>query len=207
MRMKKEKAFWEKEDFVPLCMDIIRYSLIMSSIAIFVLLFHTSQMTLRPLNEAVSYNTVFFLNSLDYYAEYIPQGPYEGNDPIIKTICQSQGYYNECKDEICTFEQVIINECNGYVGYLAIIGLVFAYPRISWKERFRGIVIGMAFVYWMNVMRLISMAMAMNDISCWLFDFVHIFIWREGMIVGTLLIWAVWMMTLKEAPKRSKRKK
>ncbi|MBN1157399.1 hypothetical protein JXA85_07285, partial [Candidatus Woesearchaeota archaeon] len=101
----------------------------------------------------------------------------------------------------------IINECNGYVGYLAIIGLVFAYPRISWKERFRGIVIGMAFVYWMNVMRLISMAMAMNDISCWLFDFVHIFIWREGMIVGTLLIWAVWMMTLKEAPKRSKRKK
>ncbi|MBR9707488.1 MAG: archaeosortase/exosortase family protein [Candidatus Diapherotrites archaeon] len=188
----------DSDRFNTLMFDVLRYALAMlfvSAIIIGVTEFRVDQ---RPLNNAVLLNAKLYLTALGYDSSHIWFGPYTGKDPVLVIPCASNGNYKGCISETCMFDAVITNECNGYIGYLTLLGFILAYPRIRWRDRFVGLSMGLVSVYWANVLRLTSISMVMRDVGCNMFDLWHLTIWREGMILWVLAFWVLWMQSLQK---------
>ncbi len=87
----------------------------------------------------------------------------------------------------------IIPACSAWVGIAAIIGLILAFPGGTKKGKLYGIVFAMVGLYVVNIVRLASTIALTEWYGQWVFDLLHVFLWREAMVGIALVGWVVWL--------------
>jgi len=87
---------------------------------------------------------------------------------------------------------VIDTDCAAWKSMYAFAALMLATPfALGWEKRLKLIVLGVAALFVLNVVRIVStVAAAVTFGAAWL-DVVHTVLWREGMILAVVLFWFV----------------
>lgn len=93
----------------------------------------------------------------------------------------------------------IIPGCTGWLGIAIITALILAYPDATKKGRLEGLIMSWAGLYVINVMRLASTIAATNIMGYWAWRILEPLLWRWGMIIVALLIWALWLKYVKKS--------
>ncbi|MCD6522252.1 MAG: exosortase/archaeosortase family protein [Candidatus Diapherotrites archaeon] len=92
----------------------------------------------------------------------------------------------------------IIPGCSAWLGIAIITALILAYPGATKKEKLNGLVISWACLYIINIVRLVSTIAMTNWIGKWVWPILEPLLWRWGMIVVALLLWAFWLRYTKK---------
>jgi len=90
------------------------------------------------------------------------------------------------------FTLVIVTECTGILPMLIYTAGILAAP-FSWKRRLWGIGLGLASLFLLNLIRMLSLAVIGIH---WpdSFETAHLVIWQPLYITLTALMWLVWAM-------------
>ncbi len=79
--------------------------------------------------------------------------------------------------------------CTAIRSLIAFIALVFASPRTMHSKKKSLILLPV--IYLANIVRIITLAFVSNSYPS-LFDFIHIFLWREGLVLLIIGLWFYW---------------
>jgi exosortase/archaeosortase family protein len=90
----------------------------------------------------------------------------------------------------------VIPACSAWVGMAAIIALILAFPGGSKKGKLYGVVLAVTLLYVVNIVRLASTISLTSWYGLWVFNLLHIFLWREAMIGIALVGWVGWLKWL-----------
>lgn len=87
----------------------------------------------------------------------------------------------------------IIKDCVGWKSVLALLGLIFATPNITFKKRILGAVVGAIIVFLGNILRIYSTiyVTVLKGTAFW--EITHGFLWREGLMLLVILTWYTWL--------------
>jgi exosortase/archaeosortase family protein len=88
---------------------------------------------------------------------------------------------------------IIDDACTGYRSILAFIALVLAVPKVENKKRFYALIIGLPLIYVINIFRIYSTILIALKFGEEKLEFVHTFLWREGLILLILILWIFWL--------------
>lgn len=154
--------------------------LLILAIPLYLIIFLAVDLT--PLQVTVASQTSYILDNLGFNVIQ------EGYHIIVGTI-EDHFYF------------MINEDCTGWKSMLFLFALIFAVPRISWKNRFIGLIIGIPIIWIANLGRVIGVVLAEG---MWGLDFamsLHDYGYRLGMIAVVLLIWLIWFRLSKEKEK------
>ena len=154
--------------------------LLILAIPLYLIIFLAVDLT--PLQVTVASQTSYILDNLGFNVIQ------EGYHIIVGTI-EDHFYF------------MINEDCTGWKSILFLFALIFAVPRISWKNRFIGLIIGIPIIWIANLGRVIGVVLAEG---MWGLDFamsLHDYGYRLGMIAVVLLIWLIWFRLSKEKEK------
>jgi exosortase family protein XrtM len=85
----------------------------------------------------------------------------------------------------------IVRGCEGMEGILLMISAMCAFS-IAWSEKLKGILVGVAFIYIFNLLRIVGLYYLMTyDAS--LFNFVHLFIGQSITIILVSVFFILWI--------------
>ena len=79
--------------------------------------------------------------------------------------------------------------CTSIRSILAFLALVFASPK-KLKAKKKGLIY-LPIIYIANVFRIVTLGLVSVEMPS-LFDLIHIFLWREGLIALIILLWVYW---------------
>ena len=88
---------------------------------------------------------------------------------------------------------IIDDACTGYRSMLAFIALVLAIPKVENKKRLYALLICLPLIYIINIFRIYSTILIALKFGEEKLEFVHTFLWREGLILLILLLWIFWL--------------
>lgn len=154
--------------------------LLVLSIPLYLIIFLAVDLT--PMQATVASQTSYILESMGFNVIQ------EGYHIIVGTI-EDHFYF------------MINEDCTGWKSMLFLFALIFAVPRISWKKRFIGLIIGIPIIWIANLGRVIGVVLAER---MWGLEFamsLHDYGYRLGMIAVVLLIWLIWFRLSKEKEK------
>jgi len=106
------------------------------------------------------------------------------------------------KNESFTFR--VIADCGAIQSMVIFIAAVLAFPTRFWK-RIVGVLLGVPFLYVVNVLRLASLGVIGALTSEETFQFAHKVVWQGVYIVFVVVVWLLWMELLVRP--RARRKK
>ena len=159
-----QKKLWHVLEF------LIR--LIILSIPLYLVILLAIDLT--PLQNAVAGQTAQVLRYMGY--EVLHQG-YQ----IIIGPVQNHFYF------------MINQDCTGWKSMLFLFALIFAVPRIDWKKKVLGLVIGIPIIWIGNLTRVIGVVLAERswgvDIALSLHDYGYMI----GLVILVLIIWIIWL--------------
>ena len=100
---------------------------------------------------------------------------------------------------------VIDTDCAAWKSMYAFAALIVATPfALGWEKRLKLILLGVAALFVLNVVRIVStVAVAVSFGIGWL-DVVHTVLWREGMILAVVLFWFLAVRGYAGRPKSKK---
>ncbi len=85
----------------------------------------------------------------------------------------------------------IVRGCEGMEGMLLMISAMCAF-RISWSDKLKGILLGVAFLYTFNLLRIVGLYYLMTyNVS--LFNFVHLYIGQSITIILVSVFFILWI--------------
>jgi exosortase/archaeosortase family protein len=94
-----------------------------------------------------------------------------------------------------SFGFTLVPDCGAIPSLSIFMGAVLAFPT-AWWRRILGLVVGMPFLYGVNVARLASLAvLGAYDTTPggkW-FDFVHHYVWQGVFIIFVVAVWLAWI--------------
>ena len=93
--------------------------------------------------------------------------------------------------------------CTGYRSILALFALIFAVPGIKMSEKVRAFIKFLPVMIVVNYLRVYTTILLGIFFGPEFFNVVHTFLWREGLIVVILLLWAHWLKTQKRLGRRA----
>ncbi len=82
--------------------------------------------------------------------------------------------------------------CTSIRNMLAFVALVFSSPR-KIKQKLKALYF-LPIIYIANVLRIFTLAIFNSSPY---FDFIHIFLWREGLIGLIIILWSYWLFSSK----------
>ena len=85
----------------------------------------------------------------------------------------------------------IVRGCEGMEGMLLMISAMCAF-RIAWRDKLKGIVLGVAFIYIFNLLRIVVLYYLMAYHPS-LFNFVHLFIGQSITIILVSVFFILWI--------------
>lgn len=88
----------------------------------------------------------------------------------------------------------IANGCNGDVVHVILLAGILAFPA-SWRARAWGLLLGMPAVFLINQIRIVVLSLVGYHYPDW-FDTTHVFYGQAGVILGTLVVWILWIEKL-----------
>lgn len=145
--------------------------LILSIPIYFVLIF---AIDLSPLQHAVADHSAAVLKSLGYSVMQ------DGYHIIVGTV------YDH-------FYFMINEDCTGWKSMLFLFALIFAVPRIAWKKRIIGLVVGLPIIWIGNLARVIGVVLAEQAYGVEFALALHDYGYRLGLVALVLIIWIVWL--------------
>jgi exosortase/archaeosortase family protein len=86
----------------------------------------------------------------------------------------------------------IIPVCTGWLGVATLAVLVLTVPRVPWRKRIEGIVVGAIFIHAFNIARLVISIWMANLYGIRVFDAMHMIFFRAVMVGFALMIWFYW---------------
>ncbi|MCW1299874.1 MAG: exosortase/archaeosortase family protein [Candidatus Parvarchaeota archaeon] len=93
---------------------------------------------------------------------------------------------------------VIDDACTGYRSMLAFAALVLAVPKIRNSKKSVALILGIPAIYVINILRIFSTILIAVKFGEEKLEFVHTFLWREGLIFLILILWLLWLNNVKE---------
>ena len=87
----------------------------------------------------------------------------------------------------------VVPGCTGWLGTAAITALILAYPGSRKRHKLYGLFYAWAAMYVVNIVRMVSTTALTNWWGHGVFEFLHIFLWREAMVAFALVIWVLWL--------------
>lgn len=81
--------------------------------------------------------------------------------------------------------------CDALAPAILFTVAVLAFPG-AWKKKITGIVVGLATIFVLNLIRIISLYLAGVYVPDW-FDFLHVEFWQVVFIALTVLVWLIWL--------------
>jgi len=88
--------------------------------------------------------------------------------------------------------------CTGYRSILALFALIFSVPKIKLSKKTRAFLKflpAMIIINYLRVYTTILLGILFGDN---VFNFVHTFLWREGLIIIILMLWGYWLKSQKK---------
>jgi exosortase/archaeosortase family protein len=83
-------------------------------------------------------------------------------------------------------------DSTGWKSLYAMTALILATPlNRSYKLKFLAIALPVIFI--VNILRIVTTTMISTAYGMQYFDFVHLFLWREGLISAVVALWAIWL--------------
>jgi archaeosortase B (VPXXXP-CTERM-specific) len=89
------------------------------------------------------------------------------------------------------FSVEVVGECTGLYEMLIFLAAMVAYPA-GWKKKLIGAVLGIPFLYAINIVRMIFI-MVVGNWSPKTFDFMHLYFWQVAMILIIVSTWVLWI--------------
>jgi len=132
-------------------------------------------------------NQAWFLN----IAQPIYNGYAQLSSSILNVLGQDTSAYGEqINSAFCNLR--IKEGCDGITPMILYSMSIIAFPvqlRFKWK----GIIIGLVGLFFLNLIRIISLYFIGKYGSDAFFDFMHIDVWSTLFLVITLVFWLMWM--------------
>ncbi|MBN2252185.1 MAG: exosortase/archaeosortase family protein [Kosmotogaceae bacterium] len=173
MSKKKDRVYWRKVEI--LADFIIKFNLL----AIPMYLFIYSGASLIPLQTLVADVSSRFISLAGY--DVSRQGHFitaTRIDPIKLTIDS---------------HIIDINvDCTGWKTMYAFAALLIASPIKNDRKKVRDIANGALLLAIINVFRIVTTIMIALEIGFHTLDFVHTFLWREGLVIVLIVLWYAW---------------
>jgi len=166
-------------------LKLVRFLVVFNVLAIPMYAIILSDMQLQPLQDATTSAVYAAFKLLGYAAER------SGT-----TIAFGAPLYTNI---------VIDTDCAAWKSMYAFAALMLATPfALGWEKRLKLILLGVAALFVLNVVRIVStVAVAVSFGIGWL-DVVHTVLWREGMILAVV---AFWFLAVRRHAGRPKSKK
>lgn len=84
-------------------------------------------------------------------------------------------------------------DCIAWKSMYALAALMLASPVANDRKKLRYIVLGILFVFVLNIARLVTTVLIGYQFGMGYLDIVHTVLWREGMIFAVIAIWLLWI--------------
>lgn len=105
--------------------------------------------------------------------------------------------YHLTQDEMFLYsgsQQIEISwDSTGWKSMYALAALVIATPVSDLHKKIRFLFIGVPLVFLINYLRITSTILVSLKFGFQYFDIIHMFLWREGLILAVVAIWYVWL--------------
>lgn len=84
-------------------------------------------------------------------------------------------------------------DCVGWKSMYALVALALATPLPNDLRKLKFIIIGVAAVFVINFLRILTTILSFYHFGLHALDIVHTLLWREGLIIAIVLIWMMWL--------------
>lgn len=84
-------------------------------------------------------------------------------------------------------------DSTGWKSMYAIASLIIATPISRISRRIKSATIGIAIIFFVNYLRILTTIMISANFGFRLFDIIHTVLWREGLILVVVAVWFIWM--------------
>lgn len=84
-------------------------------------------------------------------------------------------------------------DSTGWKSMYALSSLIIATPISKFSRRLKFAVGGTLTIFALNYLRISTTVLASISLGFNLFDIIHTVLWREGMILGVVLLWFLWL--------------
>jgi len=132
---------------------------------------------------------------------------------VVFAIFRALGYSAERAGFTITFTAplqasiVIDTDCTGWKSMYAFAALVVATPfAMGRKKRSMIVAMGVAVLFLLNIVRIVSTVVAAVAFGIATLDVVHTLLWREGMILAVLALWVISVRPYAEHARRGPEK-
>ncbi len=112
------------------------------------------------------------------------------------------------------FGMSVVADCSAIPSMSIFTAAVIAFPA-TWRRRFLGLLLGIPFLFMVNVLRLTCLAV-IGDNEPFLermlgfkgvFDFAHVYVWQSIFIIFVIGIWLLWVEKFAKSPAESSTEK
>ena len=116
---------------------------------------------------------------------------------FLASILNSLGYQVKTSDYLLfigesEFPIDISRDCIGWKGMYSLLALVLATPG-ELKGKLKFLTIGLPFMFLVNILRIIVTLAIGLTLGLHYIEFVHTFLWQQGMILILIGTWYVWL--------------
>ncbi len=84
-------------------------------------------------------------------------------------------------------------DSTGWKSLYALIALALAVPRINLYEKLKFLIVGLPILFALNILRILTTILVALEFGLQYFDMVHLFLWREGLIIAVVVLWYLWL--------------
>jgi exosortase/archaeosortase family protein len=89
-------------------------------------------------------------------------------------------------------------DSTGWKSMYTLLALGIVTPVNSWKKRMKFICISIPAIFLLNFIRITTTILVGLNFGFQYFEVVHTFLWREGLILAIVCIWAAWLWNEKD---------
>lgn len=84
-------------------------------------------------------------------------------------------------------------DCTAWKSMYALAALMVASPVANDKKKVKYILLGVSFLFVLNIVRLATTVLVGYRLGMWYLDIMHTVLWREGMILAVVAFWLLWI--------------
>jgi exosortase H (IPTLxxWG-CTERM-specific) len=145
---------------------------------------------------------VLFLGLMGLFSLLVEWGPVKSTviEPLTDFVTLVSSWilapfgHTQAQGSLLTYRDFTVDialGCNGDVVHMILLAGILAFPA-SWRARVWGFVIGMPAVFLINQIRIVVLSLVGYHYPGW-FDTTHVFYGQAGVILGTLVVWILWI--------------
>ncbi len=83
-------------------------------------------------------------------------------------------------------------DSTGWKSMYAIAALIIATPMSTLSRKIKPVLLGIGAVFVLNYLRITTTVLVSANFGFDLFDIIHTFLWREGLILAVVAFWLLW---------------